>query len=202
MINLVLNTEIRSRTTYEIPVLFGNPQMNKKKLYSYSVFNESVCDEIIFDDKSVAKHIYDSNCFLKSSIMYNSENVIVKSLKFEFLDKDEKGFNFIDWTPGGMTGNNARYYYDDSEKNWKLMFRRVDTFLGYKVFAVFKVNEKNDPIEESYLKSNFKDFDPILERLFIHSYEYKSSDLDRIHKYIMEYGWDLSSEMQEYILNQ
>ena len=90
MINLVLNKEIRSRTTYEIPVLFGNPQMNKKKLYSYSVFNESICDEIIFDDKSVAKHIYDSNCFLKSSIMYNSENVIVKSLQFEFLDKDEK----------------------------------------------------------------------------------------------------------------
>ena len=128
MINLVLNKDIRSRTTYEIPVLFGNPQMDQKKLYSYSIFSENTCEEVIFIDKTVAKHVYDINNFLKSTTVYNSENKIVRSDKFEFTEKIEKGYDFIDRSLCGTVGNSARYCYSDDEKFWKLNFNRVILF--------------------------------------------------------------------------
>ena len=63
----------------------------------------------------------------------------------------------------------------------------------------FKVNDDKDPIEESYLNYKLNFNDPILERLFIHSYDYKNSKLDQIHKFIMEYGWNKALLMDEYL---
>ncbi len=192
MINLVLNKAIRSRTTYEIPVLFGNKQMDKKTLFSYSKFMNNICEEVIFPDKNVAIHEYDKNEFIRSTKIYNSHNEIVKSTIFEFKEKNEQGYFFIDRTLAGPSGNSAFFGINEADSTWSLYFNRVDSFLGYKKKAKFQFNEDGDPIEESQYSYEINSSHPILERVFIHSYDYINRKLDDIHNDIMKNGWSIN----------
>jgi hypothetical protein len=36
---LEYNSEIRTKTTYTVPILFGEPQYDKKKIFSYSIYD-------------------------------------------------------------------------------------------------------------------------------------------------------------------
>lgn len=192
MINLVLNNAIRSRTTYEIPVIYGKKQIDKKILFSYSIFRNNICEEVIFPDQSVAMHEYDKNEFIRISKTYNSHNKIVKSTIFEFKEKSEQGYLFIDRTLAGPSGNSAFFGINEADSTWRLDFKRVDSFLGYKKRAKFQLNEDGDPIEESQYSYEINSSHPILERVFIHSYDYINKKLDDIHNDIMKNGWSIN----------
>ncbi|MEA4868812.1 hypothetical protein SDC9_88031 [bioreactor metagenome] len=197
MINLKINNNISARETWSVPILFGDPVFENKHLYSYSVFTGNMCKEIIFQERVIAKHEYDSDNFLKKTSLYDYENNLIKSTDFSLMNSFEGGYEFVDWTPGGAIGNPGSYS-ERGDGRWRVCFRRSESFLGNNMLAEMVLNEFKDPIEEFHYKSQSNNKGSSnLESLFLHSYEYKHGFLREVYDFITRNGWDMPAEMKE-----
>lgn len=198
MTHIEINPKIKSKTTFNVPVLFGAPQPEKKKLFSYTIFDKKIAKEIRFASSEVYIYKFDKNNFIKEITVYNSDNTIKSKTKFEFTSKEEGVIKFLDWTPGGRTANKATLKYSSDKGCWKLTFHRVSTFIGYKKYGLYTTNELGDFSEEKYY-DGYKD---VLEKYLVNNYEYFENSLDNIARNILKNGWIMSKEELDYIKNK
>lgn len=192
------NQRIKSKTTFNVPIKFGDTKFDNRKLFSYTMYKEKIAREIRFPTKEVLIYEFDENNFLKGLSCYNSDDKLKFKTKFELISSENQEMKFIDWTPGNGDGNHGSLIFLPENQQWRISFPRVDSFLGYKKVGIFTTNELGDFIKEEYYDS-VKD---VLETCLINEYEYYNNSLDEIAKNILENGWNLAEDMMNYINNK
>lgn len=198
MTYIEINPKIKSKTTFNVPILFGTPQPAKRKLFSYTIFDKKTAKEIRFASSEIYIYEFDENNFIKEITVYNSDNTVKSKTKFEFTSKGEGVIKFLDWTPGGRTANKANLEYCADKKYWKLTFHRVSTFIGHKKYGLYTTNELGDFLEEKYY-DGYKD---VLEKCLMNEYEYFENTLDDTARSILRDGWAISEQELNYLKNK
>lgn len=196
---LEYNPKIRSKTTYFVPVNFGEKNYGQKRVFSYTIFNDKSAKEIRFDDKKVLIYKFGENSFLTELSEYKSENELERKTRFELINKEEKQIKFRDWTPENGDGNHCNFEFDEDEKIWKFSFQRVNSFLGYKISGEISLNKMGDFEEERYYQNDNQKKRRELQMVLTNEYEYFDNKLDEIANHILENGWNLTNEMKEYL---
>ena len=148
---LLYNPNIRRKTTFKIPIIFGKETPSKKQLYSYSIFKiDFEITEIVFETKQILVYKYNPiSLFLDSLEVYNENNERVKRYYFDIVKND---FEMIEFKESYFERdkNVCRGYLEKNGNYHKLSFHRVDSFLGYrKIINLFK-NNFGDYIREEH----------------------------------------------------
>ena len=195
MIVLEFNPKIKSKTTFEVPILYGTPQFDKKKLFSHTVFEDRKAKEVRFSLNEICVSDFDENNFITGRTIYLSDNTIKEKTIFKFEDKDEEKTSFRDSTPGNGGGNTGILRYLPDENIWRLSFGRVSSFLGYKKYVILTSNDAGDFIKEEHYTWEKK----VLEKCLINEYEYFENTLHTIAENILANGWNLSEKVKNYL---
>ncbi|MDD2305408.1 MAG: hypothetical protein PHP53_11975 [Prolixibacteraceae bacterium] len=198
---LYYNPNIRRKTTYKIPVIFDEEQIEKKELHSFSIFTEDFKEkEIVFNEKKINVYEYNpKNNFLDSLKVFNENNEMIKRYYFDIVDKEDS--HFVDRKDSIILefreslyqrNRNVCYGYlelkdDNQVYHYKLSFHRVDSFLGYKVKVKLFKNEEGDFIREEFYNSK----NDLLQFVLENKYEYIETDLEKRAQFILQNGWDL-----------
>lgn len=197
MTNLEFNQNIASKTTYSVPVLFGEPKYDNRKLYSYSIYEDNIVKEIRFHDKNIIKYYFDQDNFLSVIDTYNQNNELTRT-KIELIEKSDNKTIFRDSTPGNGDGNHGTFEFKNENRDCELTFHRVNSFLGYNFKGLFKCNELGLFNEEQYFQGdsarrNFK-----FVRMLTNHYTMKKSKMDNLARKILAKGWSFSdAELKE-----
>ena len=196
---LEYNLKIRSKTTYKVPINFGEKRYDQKKIFSYTLFEDKSAKEIRFDSKKVFVYKFSSDNFLSEIAVYNSAKELEKKIEFELISKEERNIKFRDSTPGNGDGNHCAFEFDGNDKLWKFSFHRVDSFLGYHISGEISLNKMGDFYEERYFQFDVKKKRKNLKCVLINEYEYFDNELDEIANYVLENGWNFPQHMKEYL---
>lgn len=197
---LEFNPKIRTKTTYQVPIIFGDIKYEQKKIFSYTIFNNKSASEIRFNTKNVFVYKFGEDNFLSELNEYKTEKELNKRTKFELISKEEKNIKFRDWTPGNGDGNHCSFEFDEDEKIWRFSFHRVDSFLGYQISGEVSLNKMGDFEEERYFQFDNQKRGKELKWVLVNEYEYFNNKLDEVANYILENGWNLPNTMKEYFI--
>ncbi len=180
------NSNIRRKTTYKLPIIFGTETATKKKLYSYSIFKKDFeTTEIVFETKQILVYKYNPiSLFLDSLEVYNENNERIKRYYFDMVKNDLEMIEFKE-SYFERDKNVCIGYLEKSENHHKLSFHRVDSFLGYRKIINMFENDFGDYIREEHYEKK-KD---ILEFVLENEYEYYESGLEKLALTILENGW-------------
>ena len=192
---LEINGSIKSKTAYSIPIKFGEAQLGKRSLFSYTKYNDSVAKEIRFSTKEVFIYKFDTDGFVKELSCYDSIDKLKFRTKFELISRGKHEIKFRDCTPGNGDGNHGTLIFSEANKNWNLSFHRVDSFLGTKKTGLFTTNDLGDFVKEEYYRRD----DQTLELSLINEYEYFNISLDQIADHILENDWNLPKWMTDFV---
>lgn len=165
---LEFNKKIKSKTTFNAPIKYGDAKLDKRSLFSYTIYDDKRAREIRFTTKEIFIYEFDQNNFLKGFSCYNSDDSLKFKTKFELISKEKHEIRFKDWTPGNGDGNHGTLIYLPENQYWKISFPRVDSFLGYKKVGILRTNELGDFAKEEYYDRDSN----ILEVCLINEYEY------------------------------
>jgi len=196
---LEYNPKIRSKTTYLVPIYFGDKKHSQKKFFSYTIFVNKLAKEIRFDTKKVLIYKFGEDNFLSELREYTSENELERKIRFELISKEDGNIKFKDWTIENGDGNHCNFEFDDVNKTWKFSFHRVNSFLGYQISGEISLNKMGDFKEETYFQFDNLKKGKELKWDLVNEYEYFNNKLDEIANYILENGWSLPNEMKEYL---
>lgn len=196
---LEYNPKIRSKTTYIVPMKFGEEKYSEKKIFSYTLFENKSAKEFRFDSNRILIYKFGENNFLSEIAEYKSETELERRTKFELIKKEELDIRFKDWTPENGDGNHCHFKFDEKEEIWKFSFHRVDSFLGYQIKGEISLNEMGDFKEERYFQSDSKKRKYELIRVLVNEYEYFNNKLDEIANYVLQNGWNIPEEMKSYL---
>ena len=197
---LFYNPNIRRKITYKLPILFDEVQVEKKEIYSYSVFTDDYKEkEIVFKERkiNVFQFNQESN-FMDSLKVYNEKNKLV--IKHFFSKVDRKNSIMVN-RPDSIIfefkeSNDPRYfttchgylkYINDNQREYyNLSFHRVRSYLGYKVNVKLFKNDEGDFYREEFYNSENETIEYVLENKF----EYIETDLETRAQSILQNGWD------------
>lgn len=196
---LEYDPKIRSKTTFIVPINFGEKKYGQKRLFSYTVFEEGAAKEIQFDSKKVLIYKFSEDNFLSELYEYKSEKELEKKTKFELIKKEKQNIRFRDWTPGNGDGNHCSFEFDNNDKLWRFSFHRAYSFLGYRISGEISLNTMGDFLEERYFQFDYEKKRKDLYLVLVNEYDYFNNKLDTIANYVLENGWDLPQEMKEYL---
>lgn len=202
---LYYNPNIRRKITYKLPVLFGEVEVEKKVLNSYSIFtNDFKETKIDFDEKKINVYEYieykpEIN-LLETLTVYDENNKMIKKLFFDIVEKknsiflnrpdsiilefkysSDKGDLYGKGIHGHIEHNN-----DSKGDFYILRFHRVNSFLGHKVEVKLFKNTEGDFIREEFYDSKNDTLQFVLEN----EYEYFESDLEKRAQSILQNGWN------------
>ena len=189
MIILKFNSEIESKVCYNAPILYGDPQYDKKKIFSYSVYESRIIKEIIFGENRVIKYHFDIYDDLSRIEYFNSFGESIHAINIEKLEEDNNLLKFREFLFYEETGNIGILTKTDNEK-FNLSFHRVESLLGHKVSASFFGNDISLFKEVQFFKE--KTGTLILDKVYINEYEMKFNFLENLAKKILNDGWELS----------
>lgn len=196
---LELKPEIRSKTTYSVPIIFGDIKYSQRKIFSYTIFKDKVGKEIRFDSKKILRYEFGENKFLSNLTEYTPQNEIERNIKFELISRDEDNIKFRDWTIKNGDGNHCQFELSESKSLWRFNFHRVNSFLGYRISGEISLNEMGDFKEERYYQYDTTKKSKELKWVLVNEYDYINNKLDEVANYIFENGWSLPNEMQNYL---
>lgn len=188
MNNLEYNPNIISKTTFNVPVLFGDIQYSKRKLFSYSIYENEVIREIRFLSRKVLRYEYDKQRFLSKIKIYDENNGI-ETFEFEFVERSGNHIEFRDWTPGNGNGNHGTLTSIDNGQQYELKFHRVDSYLGYNIKANFKADKMGLFTEEQYFQREKYENSHVLKCVYQNEYALKNSEIDTLAREILTSGW-------------
>lgn len=186
---LEFNSEIRTKTTYAVPVLFGEPQYDKKKILSYSIYDNNVINELKFKQNRLKKYFFDKTNFLSRIETYNKSSRLETRVNFELIEKKENNILFRHFFVNTEVGNHGRLEIQNETNTSVLKFTRVNSFLGYKIQAHFIGNDISLFQEEHHFKYDKDQL--FLESVYLNSYEMKINFLDKLANKILSQGWTL-----------
>ncbi len=189
---LEYNPNVCSKTTYEVPVLFGVPRYEKRSLFSYSIYENNIVQEVRFKDRLVLKYYFDAANLLERIDRYDERNNLY-SMQFTNKEKAD-GLILIEQITLDR-GANVRCVFkkDDVKEQWSLTFLgRVDSFLGNKISGVFNGVKDSTFQEERYFQR--KTFSGPMEFKIMLQNEYVMKDqrIDEIARGILSEGWNYS----------
>ena len=190
---LTFDENIASKTTYHVPVLFGDPKYDDRKLFSYSIYEDKIVKEVRFAEKEVVIWHFDQSNFLSLIETYNESNQLLKT-KIEFIEKTDGKFIFRDWTPGNGDGNHGTLSFVNGRQNCELNFHRVDSFLGYHIKGVFKCNELGLFVEEKYYQWDLGQKEYIFAKMVVNEYTMKEHQIDKVARKVLADGWFANKE--------
>jgi hypothetical protein len=200
---LHLNLNIRTKTTYIIPVLFGEFKYENKRLFSYSIYEKHKIKEVRFESNTVLIYSFDENKNLKRIEEYDKFNKLIKETKIEIIKREPDEIIIHDWTVGGRVPNVGTISTTEFDKISLLRFHRVNSFLGYK--SKVKIIDNNEGLVQETMHFERGDLSKMLsdKPLFslLYKYEMKVNTLDTICMKILNDGWGLSIEEQNIITN-
>ncbi|MEI6755353.1 MAG: hypothetical protein WCK78_19615 [Paludibacter sp.] len=184
---LFYNSNIRRKTTFKIPVIFGEENVTKKELYSYSIFTKELeVKEIVFELKQVFVFKYNpTTLFLDSLEIYNNKNERIRRYYFDLITNESNSLKFKE-SFFERDKNVCIGYLEKQADFHELSFHRVDSFLGHRKVVKLLENEYGDYIREEHYEWK-KD---ILEYVLENMYEYYESSLDKLSSTILENGWN------------
>lgn len=176
---LFYNSNIRRKTTYKIPLLFGDEKKAKRELYSYSIFAEHEAQEVVFETQNVNVYKYDpiSN-FIESLEVYNNKNERITKYVFNIIKNEPELFEFEHARCHGYLKNTHKEY-------GTLSFSHVNSFWGYRRKIKLFKNEAGDFIREEFYEYKID----ILEYVLENEFEYYNSNLESKVLDILENGW-------------
>ena len=192
---LEIDQRIKSKTTFNIPIKYGDKKLERRNLFSYTLYGDKIAQEVRFSTKEVFVYEFDENNFLKGLSCYNSDDELKFKTKFELISRNDHEIRFKDWTPGNGDGNHGLLIFLPDKQYWRISFPRVNSFLGYKKIGTFTINELGDFVKEEYFDSE----SDVLEICLINEYEYLNNSLDEIAREILNNGWGLTDEMINFI---
>jgi len=197
---LYYNPNIRRKITYKLPVLFDQVQVDKRELYSYSVFTEDFKEkEIVFNERKINVFQYNPEInFIESLKVYDQNSEMIKRYYFDIVAKENS--NYVNRKDSiilefkeslHQRDRNVCHGYIElmeniQEEYYKLYFHRVSCFLGNKVKVKLFKNIEGDFFKEEFYDSKNDTLQFVLENKF----EYFESNLEIRAQYILKNGWD------------
>jgi hypothetical protein len=199
MITLEFNPNIRSKKTYKVPINLGEALYDKRKLFSYSIYEDNIIREFIFGENRVLKYIFDDTGFLRQIEKYSENGNQEYSTSFELLEKENQNIRFREYFRRSQAGNHGHLQFNQETKSFSLTFHRVNSYFGYKVEAIYLGNDLSLAIEEQYYKCETER--PILENILLNTYEMKINSLDHLVSKIISDGWSLNQSDRQMLDN-
>lgn len=197
---LELNPDIVSKTAFIIPTLFGELKYDKRRLFSYSIYESNIVKEVRFCDRKVIIYAFGENKFLSSINIYEGDKKY--KINIELIEKTETEIKFRDWSPGNGDGNHGTLEILDSGLTRNLRFPRVDSFLGYKMKATFKCNDSGMFLEEHYSQWNDTTKSYKLKMILSNEYTMKTNMVDTLAREILSNGWPTNNKVLNKICDQ
>jgi hypothetical protein len=199
---LFYNPIIRRKITYKLPVLFGEVQVEKKVLYSYSIFtNEFKEREIVFDERKINIYEYKPEInFIETLTVYDENNKMIKKLFFDIVEKknsiivhspDPIIIEFKESSSKGDRYGNGMHSYivtkNDSQGVFYILYsNKINSLLGIKVKVKLFKNTEGDFIREEFYDSKNDTLQFVLEN----EYEYFESGIEKRAQSILRNGWN------------
>lgn len=163
MVILKFNPEIRTKLSYSVPVSYGDPQYEKKKMFSFSLYENNVIREIVFLQNRVVKHYFNQNQFLSTIENFDQSSKLVRAVNFELFEESDTRLKFREFLHFSEVGNHG-ILENQGNDQFYLGFHRVASYLGYKISAKFFGNNLSLFKEEHYFKE--ESGTPVLDKVF------------------------------------
>lgn len=197
---LFYNKNIRRKVTYKLPVIFDEVQVEKRELYSYSIFSDDFKEkEVLFSERKINIYQYNPETqFVDTLKIYDEYGDMVKRYSFSLICFEDSNLvtnrdslvHIFKHSPVNLNKNVCLGYIDlinESDLEYfRLRFHRVDSFLGYKVEVKYHKNSEGDFFKEEYYDASTKR----LLFVLLSNFEYMETELEKRAQHILQNGWD------------